>query len=153
MHGQTQPHLQIGGQQQVQPNYAMPLNMQYKFGYSNQPHQINTILFNNRPIAQPTIGQQQQPQPQSQIKQQGQILMQGLQMRPLVQQQIQNYVQPQLQQQNRYNVTVQPIGAPQQQQSQQQQQQQQVVQQQQVQQQSQSQQQSQQQQVVEKIGG
>lgn len=86
----TQPHLQIQGGQQVQPNFAMPLNVQYKYGYSNQPHPINYGLFNNN------IQQQN-----------GQAVKQGLQMMPLVQQQIQAGY-PQQQQQNKYNIIVAP---------------------------------------------
>lgn len=86
----TQPHLQIQGGQQVQPNFAMPLNVQYKYGYSNQPHPINYGLFSNN------IQQQN-----------GQAVKQGLQMMPLVQQQIQAGYPPQ-QQQNKYNIIVAP---------------------------------------------
>lgn len=86
----TQPHLQIQGGQQVQPNFAMPLNVQYKYGYSNQPHPINYGLFSNN------IQQQN-----------GQAVKQGLQMMPLVQQQIQAGY-PQQQQQNKYNIIVAP---------------------------------------------
>lgn len=67
--------------QQVQPNFAMPLSPQFKYGYSNQQHPINNILFNNKPYTNI------QPQPQG---------GQGLQMMSNVQQQIQmNYPQQQ----------------------------------------------------------
>lgn len=91
MHMNTQPHIQIQGGQQVQPNFAMPLNVQYKYGYSNQPHPINYTLFSNN-------NQQQSGQ-----------VKQGLQMMPLVQQHIQaGYPQQQQLQQTKYNIVIAP---------------------------------------------